>query len=478
MSRFSATQLYAVALTLLMCTLSISLGLWHGDAFWHLENGLWMIQHHAVLHQDIWSWTAAGTPWNNLEWGYDLLMGLTYLAAGPYGPIALTVGLMVVTVALSDKLARQGGTTGFWRAFYWTITLLVLVIVIKLRPQMASYALYAGLLLLLPWMETASWKKVAALGLLFGVVWANLHGSYLLGFLIPGFFWVATRLFEKKWHDGYLVWAGAFFAGTFINPSGPRLIYYVITEMGNPLMTSTIQEWQSPNFHNVFLMGILVVVLGALASVALRRQVTGRKAVLWVFVLVLFVAFLDSVRYIPYLVLALPWATGWAWPNMPKEHPLLKRLCQTGAPFVLLASAVFLVIWMPANTMAATASKTTPIKAVSYMKAHHLTCRVFDNYAWGGYLIFNHIRPWIDGRADLYMKTPILLDYLKFDKLLNPSLVLGNPRLRPDVILAQTNLGGRVNPFLWYVRSLGWKTVFHTNTSAVLVPPGGAKPCG
>lgn len=478
MSRFSATQLYAVALTLLACTLSISLGLWHGDAFWHLENGLWMIQHHAVLHQDIWSWTAAGTPWNNLEWGYDLLMGLTYLAAGPYGPIALTVGLMVVTIALSDKLARRGGTTGFWRAVYWTVSLLILVIVIKLRPQMASYALYAGLLLLLPWMETASWKKVMALGLLFGVVWANLHGSYLLGFLIPGFFWLAGRGFEKVWRHGYLVWASAFFAGTFINPSGPHLIYYVVTEMNNPLMTSVIQEWGSPSFHQPIFMLTLLIVLAALACVPLRRQITGRKAVLWVFALVLLVAFLLSIRYIPYLLLALPWATGWAWPNTPKEQPLEKRLCRVGAPFVLLASAIIFVFWMPANTMAATASETTPIQAVTYMKEHHLTCRVLNNYSWGGYLIFNGIRPWIDGRADLYVKTPILKDYLELDTMSDPGVILNNPKLRPEVILTATAIKGQAVPLLWYAQSLGWKVVFRTKSSAVLILPGGAKPCG
>ena len=247
--RLSATRMYAVSVMLLACTVSLGAGLWHGDAFWHLANGLWMIQHHAVLHRDIWSWTAAGTPWNNLEWGYDLLMGLTYLAAGAYGPIFLTISLAVATAAMADKLAQRAGVTGLWRVAYWSVALALLVHMIKLPPQMASYALFTGMLLLMPWIESAAWKKVAGVGLLFGMAWVNLHGSFILGFLIPVFFWVALLAFERVSKRGYLLWAGGFLVGTLITPNGPRVFWYVISELGNPLMTQVLTGWQSPSFH-------------------------------------------------------------------------------------------------------------------------------------------------------------------------------------------------------------------------------------
>lgn len=484
MSRFlrlSGTGLYVIALGLVACSLQIRTGLWHGDAFWHLTNGLWMLQHGAVLHKDIWSWTAAGTPWNNLEWGYDLLIGLTYKLGGAYGPIGLTIVLALAAIWLADRLAQRAGVSAVWRLVYWLVAMCLIVVFVKIRPQMASYALFPALLWLLPWMEKAPWKKVVAGGFVLGLVWANLHGSFLLGFLIPAFFYVAVRVFEGRWERGYLLWAGAFFAGTLVNPNGPGLLLNVAAEMANPLMSDMILEWRSPNLHMLPLLVALLVALAALCAGVFRNQVVGRKAVLWSFALVLLVAWLYSSRYIPYLMMALPWATGWAWPKLRPVGALARQRGMQLLAVFLCASFAWLLVGLPGNSVQAAASPTTPVKAVAYMKAHRLTCRVFNTYEWGGYLIFSGIKPWIDGRADLYMKTPILSDFKQVYAMTDPSLVFNNPRLRPDVILASTSRSqstGPVDPYLSYVDALGWRVVFHSGVSEVLVPKGGAVPCG
>ena len=43
-----------------------------------------------------------------------------------------------------------------------------------------------------------------------------------------------------------------------------------------------------------------------------------------------------------------------------------------------------------------------PITALAHVPAALAAEPVFNNYNFGGYLIFNHIKPFIDGRADMY----------------------------------------------------------------------------
>ena len=43
-----------------------------------------------------------------------------------------------------------------------------------------------------------------------------------------------------------------------------------------------------------------------------------------------------------------------------------------------------------------------PTAAVQFAQAHQLTGPVFNDYEFGGYLIFSGIAPFVDGRADVY----------------------------------------------------------------------------
>ncbi|MGH6996362.1 MAG: hypothetical protein ACREES_11735, partial [Stellaceae bacterium] len=44
----------------------------------------------------------------------------------------------------------------------------------------------------------------------------------------------------------------------------------------------------------------------------------------------------------------------------------------------------------------------TPSAALDFAAAHDLTGPVFNDYGFGGYLIFSGVKPFIDGRTDMY----------------------------------------------------------------------------
>src|SRR5689334_17382127 len=52
------------------------------DTYWHISAGQWMLDHHAVLHSDPFSYTFAGAPWATQEWFSEIIMALAWRAGG------------------------------------------------------------------------------------------------------------------------------------------------------------------------------------------------------------------------------------------------------------------------------------------------------------------------------------------------------------------------------------------------------------
>src|SRR5262249_47722073 len=61
----SFSDLFFIAL---MCWLFMGAAGWSGllvdaDVGWHIRNGEWVLDHHAVPHQDLFSFSKPGAPW-------------------------------------------------------------------------------------------------------------------------------------------------------------------------------------------------------------------------------------------------------------------------------------------------------------------------------------------------------------------------------------------------------------------------------
>jgi hypothetical protein len=85
-----------------------------------------------------------------------------------------------------------------------------------------------------------------------------------------------------------------------------------------------------------------------------------------------------------------------------------------------------------------------PERAIEYIKEHGHTERIFNDYSWGGYLIFHDLQPFVDGRADMYVLsgTSVYQDYLqlKYGSYINPLQVLDNYRVEVVLIPPDSSL--------------------------------------
>src|SRR5580658_9629080 len=161
-----------------------------GDTGWHIRTGQYILAHHAVPTQDLFSFSRAGAPWFAWEWLSDVLYAALFQVGG-LKAIVLVSGLMIglfATIVLRYTLWRGANP-------------LLAVCTTMLATGAASMHFLARphlfTLLLVPacfWvLEADRREKTRWLWALIPItaLWTNLHGGFviflvLIGLLIAG----------------------------------------------------------------------------------------------------------------------------------------------------------------------------------------------------------------------------------------------------------------------------------------------------
>ncbi|MGA2521840.1 MAG: hypothetical protein ABSG81_13615 [Acidimicrobiales bacterium] len=391
------------------------------DTFWHRAAGVWMLDHHRVITHDVFSYTVAGRSWISPEWGYDVVLAQSVRSVGPVAFWLLSAGLAsltVLTVAVRSRLVGAGWT---WTGLLCVEVGAAVTLFLDDRPQMFSYFFLALLLLLLTLARTRrAW--LWPVPVLF-VLWANLHGSFLLGLGVLLLEVVAAWL-AKGWGRlsieplGRTPIALTFVlsgAATLVNPFGTGVYASALGVTFNTTVRALVTEWQSPDFHDLGILAVVVVplvVTGAYVVLA-RGSLPAVELVLAAFLLV---SSLEAERFIPYFAVA--WCALAARCSPIGEERLRPSLLVWPLT-ALLGLSMLQGPWYPAGQPA----PSVPVAAVAYL-SHH-PGRIFSTYLWNDYLDWAGRRVFVDGRTELYTDDGVLARYLAIDELsVDPDPVL------------------------------------------------------
>jgi hypothetical protein len=384
------------------------------DTFWHWAMGNWMLDHHRVMTSDIYSYTVFGHSWITPEWGYAVLLAESVRVIGPTAFWLLSAGLAsltVIAVAVRSRLVGAGWT---WTGLLCVEVGVALTLSLDDRPQMVSYFFLALLLLMLSLARRRrGW--LYAIPVLF-VLWANMHGSFLLGLGILALEAITAavriRMGRVTVSDplgarpalATLVASGV---ATLVNPFGPRVYGSALGVTFNSSIRQLIEEWQSPDFHNLAILAVVVLPVAiTVAYLALSRDdVPTLELVLAGFLLV---STLQAVRFLPYFAIA--WCALAARCSPLRQERVRPTVLVWPMLAVLGLSLLQGPVW-PAGTPAA----SVPVKAVRYLE--HTHGRVFSTYLWNDYLDYVGIPEFVDGRTELYTSGPVLRQYLAVNDL-------------------------------------------------------------
>lgn len=454
------------------------------DFWWHLATGRWMWEHGALPRADPFAFTATlfappaqGDYLLTLTWLSQALLYGVHLLAGLRGDALLQAAVFTGLFVLLFRLLRRTGVGTL--AATLLLALAVQAIVRELayvenRPQMWSSLFFVALLQLLERLREGRRRAAYLLPPLL-LLWANLHGGYILGVAVLALTSVEALVSRHGERRRILVAAVAAIVLTGVNPAGyETLIAYPRLRLSGSgaFLTGVLEEASlftyvgvaalpraMPALAALFLLPLLSLVprLGSL-----RRE---RRDLFLVYLLTLAM----GIKAQRHLVFMVPMACLTTALNLAAVRERLgaagqRLLSRRPAAWVLRAGTVVVLLALTASyaRAAARGSLLRPSAAyhheaegaADYLARSGVAGNLFNEYAMGGYLAW---------RLEPALKVFV------YGRLVNPELLaLYNEMMYEPVRSASLTGTGRVRYF--YESVLDGHAV-----DTVVVPAGDAR---
>jgi len=274
------------------------------DSYYDLYAGRYIVAH-GIPHQNVVTVVAHGAPWTDQQWLAHVLYYAAW-AAGGYPAVALLSSLVLTSGFAVLALAMRSRGVPPARVFLWTCgTVIVYLGNIVIRAQSFAYPLFALTLWLVvldsraPRPRARTWLVLPVL-----VLWANTHGSVLIGAgmvaLYAGYRAIAAaaRRPGPRAVLGYLTLGVAGAASVLCTPYGTAVIgYYTSVNRVAPALSHYVTEWQRPNPLYLVSMGFFALLVACVIAVAVAwRRGTRPDPVLAAMALGLLVMALTAIR--------------------------------------------------------------------------------------------------------------------------------------------------------------------------------------
>jgi hypothetical protein len=408
------------------------------DMYWALRVGKEIVEQGTIIRTDPITYTHAGNDWVAHSWLFDVGLYGMYAWLQYHGLVLLVALLAMLTMGL---LWLQLSGPAVYRTLAVVFAGLIAAPTWTPRPQMVTMLLLCLVILLL-----LLHRKLRKRAILFAlppvmILWANLHGGYVLGLGVIGIM-VAGELLDRflinttqnsmgwlQWRDLVITLAVCTLA-TLATPYGFGTWEISVSTFGMGV-NAVISEWQSPDFNDPTMLPFLLSLIGLVVLLA----VAGKKLRGWeVLTLASFVYFALSARRQVgvYAIAVMPIVarTGWTWlrawggnlritlTNQNKKwRTFFEKVSVQASPKenkavnLLIVGVLALVCWgklvyvsMPVLVEQQLNPTVFPVGAVEMLKETPLAGNLFNEYDWGGYLSWfaPQIPVYIDARADLF----------------------------------------------------------------------------
>ncbi|MGO9244414.1 MAG: hypothetical protein ACLPT4_13620 [Verrucomicrobiia bacterium] len=402
------------------------------DPGWHRRLGDWMIQHRAVIHEYTLLHTRSG-PLVAKEWLSEVLFAGAGRLFGWNG-VALLAALILATCfwLLHHQLVAEG-----CHEILATSLVLAAILACSMhwlaRPLLFTHLLALVFAWQLRWFQLGrvSARRLFTVLPLLMVLWANLHGMFVTGFMLIAMHALGSAIDarresapqekSKRLAVLLLVCGGA----SLVNPNGWELHAHILGFLRSRELATLTTENLSPNFHTVGMHGfLLLLLLLAIGLIIVRPKLTATDVLLvggWGYSALL------SARNVPIFALVVtPILAQWLmefmranpdspWVRRYRDWPVGISHAGHKADATVIATAmigVLLVLAKPAIAGGASLVPTDfppdryPTAAVAYLRAHPESVHgeMFNYFLWGGYFdyVLPERKPFIDSRNDFY----------------------------------------------------------------------------
>lgn len=406
------------------------------DLWWHLKVGHDILHSGSVPTRDYMTFSFRGHSWTDHEWLAEVLLYGLYALAGLWGLIVFFALVITTTFAVVYAVMRGKGIHPMLAIFVTAAAFMCSTGSWGPRIQMISLLFLAVYCLILDrYTRRPSRRLLFALPLLM-LIWANLHGGFVLGLVLIGAYLVGEwlnvvsgrgSLTGLQLRDLGLALIASFII-TVVNPNTYRLLLYPLAFVLPNAYTNIIEESASPNFHLPVMMIFEALLLALMASLAIVRP-----RINWTLVLIM-VGFthlaLSQVRNVPVWAVVVSPLVAFSlslvgptlWPRIAAAAGRTRPITPAKARINLILIILVLIVYgsvgaryINGKALARTERTQYPVGAIRFMQHHRLPPRVFVSYSWGGYLLwhlFPVYRDYMDSRADTLFNNRILTGYV------------------------------------------------------------------
>lgn len=364
------------------------------DLTYQLRAGGEILETRAIPTVDAWTFTVQGQPWFDQQWGAQVLLSAVFDGLSWTGLVLLRALLVGVPFGCVFLVARRAELSARNASLLALASFVVAAPALALRPQLFGLALFGLVLLILS--LRASRPRVVWLIPLIVLIWANLHGSFVLGPLAVGLAWLADLRERREPRFELLAVAVVSVLAACITPFGPSVWRYAIGLTADPTVTGRISEWQRTlpaDVPGLLFYGSLVAVVALLAR---RRQHLTWPTAVW---LIAFAAIgIYAVRGIAWWALAaVPPAAlllAGITPAAPERPgtPTMRRANALIVGLLVLVGIGLLPLWRPTDAGTGTPSGLlidAPSGVTATLKQTvHAGDRVFNPQPWGSWFEF------------------------------------------------------------------------------------------
>ena len=386
------------------------------DIYWHIATGHRILSHGEVPVADPFSHTMLGQPWLAQEWLSEVLFAGVHHALGWNGPVLVSIATGALTMAILARFLLNR-MPALYALFFLILTYSTLATHLLARPHIFAWPL------LVVWVSrlvTAAEAKTRPAWWLLGVMllWANLHGSFILGLviIIPLAIEAVAVTSGRQRKQTAILWGG--FAAlsalcAMCTPHGWQGLTFILRIMTIDQLQRVV-EWQSLDFASFNPLAAWIYALLAFSCLGYLRL---RIIRLLLLLGVLHMA-LAHFRYISIFGLLAPLLIATSFGDcyharteekstaLASLHGAFQSLARPATATGILAGlglVCLVAVLTPYIRDRTPDTKNTPAAALDSAVAAGLTSgRVFNDYIFGGYLIYRGIPVFIDGRIDMY----------------------------------------------------------------------------
>jgi hypothetical protein len=395
-----------------------------GDTGYHVRAGEYMIRNLTVPRFDIFSYIDPPLAWTAHEWLSEVVMALVHGLSGLTG---LTIFFAVLIGTTYRLLFR------FSQSLDCNLAATVLLVLFATassplhwlaRPHIFSLVLTVVWYAILENYQRGRKDRLLALPLLM-LLWANLHGGFVMGLLLLAVYGAANlaasvvgpafkRHAARQRLNRLAMVGGSCLFACLLNPRGYALLLFPFTLVSNRFIMDNVSEFLSPNFHHALPYKYFLLFSIGLVSISRKRLDLIELTLLLLFTYMS----LYSARYIPlFAIVATPILLRQVQASLQASSPVV-NFFETRSRNLQAIDARAKSGWWPVLSVLvvsalALAGKIQfnfpeadkPIAAVEFLKRENLAGKMFNDDEFGDYLIYAawpQYKVFFDGRSDMY----------------------------------------------------------------------------